>query len=92
MGFKLSAMKGFKQPSHVPKLKYLSSWSIWHSQYSLGFLAPSRKKEKRVKQVQGTGNDQVVEVRLRASTYEGTCSALLHLYYDSEKNKEAASP
>ena len=34
---------------------------------------------------QGKGDDQAVGVRLRASTYEGACSALSHLYNDSGK-------
>ena len=43
-------------------------------------------------QEQITGDEQAVEVRLITSTYEGACSALLHLYHDSGKNKEATSP
>ena len=48
MGFELSNMKHFKQSRHMSKLQYLSSWRIWHSPYSLGFWAPSRKIKKGV--------------------------------------------
>ena len=33
-----------------------------------------------------------VEVRLSASSYESTCSALSHLYTDAGMNKEIVSP
>ena len=89
---KLSAAKRFEKSSQISKLQYLPSWIIWHSPYSLGFWAPSRKIEKRGRQEQGIGNDQAVEVSLSASTYGGSCSALLYLYHDSGKNKEETYP
>ena len=89
---KLSAAKRFEKSSQISKLQYLPSWIIWHSPYSLGFWAPSRKIEKRGRQEQGIGNDQAVEVSLSASTYGGSCSALLYLYHDSGKNKEEHIP
>ena len=92
MGLELSTVKFFKQSSHMSKLQYLSSCSIWHSPYSLGFWAPLKTNWKRGKKEQGTGNDQAVEVGLSASTYEGACSALSYLYHDSGKNKDATSP
>ena len=38
------------------------------------------------------GDEQAIKIRLRASTYDGACSALSHLYHGSEKNNEAISP
>ena len=91
MWFELSAVKRFKKSIQMAKLQYLSSWSIWHSPYSLGFWAPSRKSLKRGIQEQVSGDEQDVEFRLSASTYGISCSSLSHLYHDLGNNKEATS-
>lgn len=62
------------------------------------FLSTFKKKVKRRDCEQGEQYQErpdvenEVEVRLGASTYDGICSALSHLYHDSGYNKEEMSP
>ena len=82
----IRTIKPYAQASISVKLEHLT-FTLFSR-----FLSIARKNLKRGIQEQVKVKNQSVEVRLNASTYEGACSALLHLYHDLGKNKKATSP